>query len=30
VLLEALGEPRIGVELPQADVQAALNELIEG
>ena len=30
VLLEALGEPRIGVELPQADVRAALNELIEG
>jgi shikimate kinase / 3-dehydroquinate synthase len=30
VLLEALGEPRIGVELPEADVRAALDELIAG
>jgi shikimate kinase / 3-dehydroquinate synthase len=30
VLLEALGEPRIGVELPAADVRAALDELIAG
>jgi shikimate kinase/3-dehydroquinate synthase len=30
VLLEAPGTPRLGVELPDADVRAALNELIDG
>jgi len=30
VLLDAPGRPRLGVELPEADVRAALNELIEG
>jgi shikimate kinase / 3-dehydroquinate synthase len=30
VLLEAPGKPRIGVELPPADVRAALDELIAG
>jgi 3-dehydroquinate synthetase len=30
VLLEALGKPRIGVELPEADVRAALDSLIAG
>jgi hypothetical protein len=28
VLLDALGSPRWGVEVPEADVRAALNELI--
>jgi 3-dehydroquinate synthetase len=30
VLLEAPGKPRLGVELPEAEVRAALNELIDG
>ncbi|MDF2749318.1 MAG: 3-dehydroquinate synthase [Gaiellaceae bacterium] len=30
VLLDAPGKPRLGVELPEADVRAALDELIEG
>ncbi len=30
VLLEAPGKPRVGVEVPPADVRAALNELIAG
>ena len=30
VLLEALGRPRLGVELPEADVRAALDSLIAG
>jgi 3-dehydroquinate synthetase/shikimate kinase len=30
VLLEAPGTPRVGVEVPPADVRAALNELIAG
>ncbi len=30
VLLDAPGKPRIGVELPEADVRAALNALITG
>jgi hypothetical protein len=29
-LLEALGEPRLGVELPEADVRATLDSLIVG
>jgi shikimate kinase/3-dehydroquinate synthase len=30
VLLEEPGKPRLGVELPEAEVRAALNELIDG
>jgi len=30
VLLDAPGTPRLGVALPEADVRAALDELIEG
>jgi len=30
VLLDAPGKPRVGVELPEADVRAALNSLIAG
>ena len=30
VLLEAPGKPRVGVELPEADVRAALDALIDG
>ncbi|HET9508133.1 MAG TPA: bifunctional shikimate kinase/3-dehydroquinate synthase, partial [Gaiellaceae bacterium] len=30
VLLDAPGTPRLGVQLPEADVRAALDELIEG
>ena len=30
VLLEAPGAPRLGVELPEADVRAALDALIAG
>ena len=30
VLLDAPGKPRVGVELPEADVRAALDSLITG
>ena len=30
VLLEAPGQPRVGVEVPPADVRAALDDLIDG